>query len=497
MATTASLQGTAVPLQFQEALARYETGERESLLGGIEAGLRVAAHDARLWHLRGLILRELERYEEALPALQRAAQLAPGSFNIAHALARATYEAGLPSVDAYAAALRLAPGNPELLLGLAAALAAEGRIGDAIAGLERAISVGPQWVEGHETLAHLRWTEGERSGFARSFDSALAAMPGNIDLRRQQIITLVHAEHWDDVMAAISAGRQAIGDDPVFDANEAAVYSERGEPERAEPLFAALANLPDATVQLRHVRNLLRLGRADQASALIDSWLATPDAFLFWPYASIAWRLTADPRHEWLERDPRLVGVYDIASRLPPLDELAETLRGLHVTRGEHLDQSVRGGTQTNGNLFHRIDPVITRVRDTIREVVAEHVAQLPPPDPTHPLLAPARDRPIRFAGAWSVRLSGGGYHANHVHPMGWISSALYVVLPPDLGEGDSGFLTLGEPQAQLGLDLPAMRLVEPKPGRLALFPSWMWHGTRPFGTGERMTIAFDVAVPG
>jgi len=36
--------------------------------------------------------------------------------------------------------------------------------------------------------------------------------------------------------------------------------------------------------------------------------------------------------------------------------------------------------------------------------------------------------------------------------------------------------------------------VVEPKPCRLALFPSWMWHGTRPFGEGERMTVAFDVA---
>jgi len=77
---------------------------------------------------------------------------------------------------------------------------------------------------------------------------------------------------------------------------------------------------------------------------------------------------------------------------------------------------------------------------------------------------------------------------------MGWLSSALYIVLPPDLGQDDAGWLTLGEPQAQLGLDLPPFRIVEPKPGRLALFPSWMWHGTRPFGEGERMTVAFDVA---
>jgi uncharacterized protein (TIGR02466 family) len=126
---------------------------------------------------------------------------------------------------------------------------------------------------------------------------------------------------------------------------------------------------------------------------------------------------------------------------------------------------------------------------------VLEHSAQLPASDPRHPLL---RDRPrkISFSGAWSVRLQAGGSHANHVHPMGWLSSAFYVVLPPDLGRDEAGLLTLGEPQAQLRLAVPPHRLVQPKPGRLALFPSWMWHGTRPFGEGERMTVAFDVARP-
>lgn len=28
---------------------------------------------------------------------------------------------------------------------------------------------------------------------------------------------------------------------------------------------------------------------------------------------------------------------------------------------------------------------------------------------------------------------------------------------------------------------------------RLVLFPSYMFHGTRPFGKGERLTVAFDV----
>jgi hypothetical protein len=35
---------------------------------------------------------------------------------------------------------------------------------------------------------------------------------------------------------------------------------------------------------------------------------------------------------------------------------------------------------------------------------------------------------------------------------------------------------------------------VQPRPGRLVLFPSYMWHGTMPIeGEAPRMTIAFDM----
>jgi hypothetical protein len=71
----------------------------------------------------------------------------------------------------------------------------------------------------------------------------------------------------------------------------------------------------------------------------------------------------------------------------------------------------------------------------------------------------------------------------------------LYIVLPPDLGDKEAGYLALGDPNApSFKIDLPALRTIEPKPGRLVLFPSYMWHGTLPFGEGERMSVAFDVA---
>jgi hypothetical protein len=81
---------------------------------------------------------------------------------------------------------------------------------------------------------------------------------------------------------------------------------------------------------------------------------------------------------------------------------------------------------------------------------------------------------------------------------MGWISSALYVSLPDasQLGAPPAGWISFGRPPQGLGLDVPAYGQVEPKPGRLVLFPSTLWHQTLPFDDGERLVIAFDVMRP-
>ena len=206
--------------------------------------------------------------------------------------------------------------------------------------------------------------------------------------------------------------------------------------------------------------------------------------------------MLGDPRWEWLEGDPSFIGVYDIAASIPELSGLADRLRSLHQVTDAPIDQSLRGGTQTQGNLLLPLREDLVDLRQAIIAAVERHVAQLPPPRPIHPLLVERRS-PIAFSGSWSVRLTRGGRHIQHFHPAGWISSALYIALPAEAqrGDGEAGWLSLGEPP-DLGTGLPPLRVVEPKPGRLVLFPSTMWHGTRPFDGGERLTVAFDVKRP-
>ena len=492
----AAASGTADAI-LRAGAAALQAGSYAEAVEPVRNALRHHGANARLWHLLGLIHRNLDDLEPSVKAFAKAAELAPEDAMIAHAHACVRYEAGLPAVSHFERARRFAPSDRSILLQHSAAMVAEGRSEAAIVAIDEELARNPLWLKGHAALARLRWSYGDHDNFVSSFDRAVLQAPNDIGLWRAYIDELIKANLFEAALDVVERARSAAGDHPTFDSTEAISQSELGQSEAADALFQRLGVI-DSSLIAHRLRFLLRAGRIDEAVRYGEQHVSGDSTNQVMPYLSLAWRLTGNPRWEWLEGDPRFVGVYDIADRLPPLDALAQRLRTIHRTVRQPFDQSLRGGTQTEDHLLPRIEPEIRALRRAIVETVREHIDQLPPPQPGHPLLVEKRS-PIGFAGSWSVRLTGGGRHINHVHPSGWISSALYVALPDERelgGDDKAGWLTLGE-ATELGLDLPPIRTIEPRPGRLVLFPSTMWHGTRPFEAGERLTVAFDVKLSG
>jgi tetratricopeptide (TPR) repeat protein len=453
---------------------------------------------ARLWQWKGLLERSIDEHERALDSFAEAARLDPTDVSIAHGRARVAMEAGLDAQDLYRQARALGPQNGQILIGLAAAMAAAGHAEQAVEVLQKGVESSPMWLEGQAQLAQFVATSGRPDEATASLEKALASQPGSAPLWETLLNVQLRRGAYQALSEIVDRAEAAGARSPEFIIYRGIHAAECDPAIFPAALFPSAPAKIDAALARWRIRHLLRLGAIDAVLPLIDRELDRDQSGEIWAYASTAWRLAEDDRWKWLEGDPRLVSVSDISDLLPPLATLAPTLRDLHKARGEYLDQSVRGGTQTDGPLFSRIDPVIRQLRQAIVTAVEKHVAQLPPHDSRHPTLRHRRDRRVRFSGSWSVRLRSGGHHANHVHPQGWISSALYIALPPKGLEDaeDAGWLTLGKPDELLGIDLPPWRKIEPAPARLVLFPSIMWHGTVPFQEGERMTVAFDVAPP-
>ena len=480
------------------ALALRDAGHADAALVGIQGALSAYPENPRLWQAAGTIYRSLERSADAIAAFQRASTLAPDDVRAMHGVAQASLEAGRPASSLFSHLQKISPGDGAIALGRSAAQLAEGDGATAVSDLERLVIANPLWTEGQAGLARLRWQLGDGKRFADSFRRALATHPREIGLWTGLISLLIEIERFDAAAAVVVEAHAATHGDAALLPLAAVCASETGDIVSADAIFAALSASRDLGIAEQHVRHLLRCGRPDAAATRIEPLLDDPQASRLWPYASLAWRLTDDRRTDWLEGDPALVGTYELGLSAADLVGLAGRLRALHVARRDPLGQSVRGGTQTDGPLFAHEAPEIRQLRAAVVDAVERHIAAMGTVDPRHPTRRNIGKR-FRFAGSWSVRLTGAGHHSSHIHPQGWLSSACYIALPPQdlMGPEPAGWLQLGQPPSSLGLDLQPYRRIAPAAGRLILFPSTMWHGTAPIAAGERLTVAFDVAAIG
>jgi uncharacterized protein (TIGR02466 family) len=110
-------------------------------------------------------------------------------------------------------------------------------------------------------------------------------------------------------------------------------------------------------------------------------------------------------------------------------------------------------------------------------------------------------DRKPRLDSLWANLLKSGGHHSGHMHPNSIISGTLYVEVPAVSGsirfEDPRLPLMMSAPQRQKDApeELQSFATVEPRPGLLLIWESWLRHEVLPgAGRGERLSISFNFA---
>lgn len=528
---------------YATMLRKY--GRLDEALSALQKATEVAPSHARAWIDLGVTALGLGKYEQARVSLARGLELQPDSALAWHALGNAQ-RAG-DDLDAAESAFRkavsLAPeyatawanlgavtrllgrsdeavvcfqraqqtgyASPELANVLAGTLRDGGRPSEAVKQVKQLINAHPDFAPGYLTFAHILWENSDASNAGEATAMLCAAVqnrPGNRELRLTYARFLLAARQPEEALEQIRILRAA-DDDPQLVLLEANTLEALDRTPQSGALYEQLRPVlgqSDATYLNAHARHLLRVG--DWHAAAATATAATrlnPSDQEAWAYLGTAWRLLNDPREYWLCDYERLVGLVEVE---PPagfnsmadfLAALSSTLEPLHQATREPVQQSLRGGSQTSGRLFGRRDPMLEATREVLVRAIEGWVRQLPQ-DVSHPCLA--RKAPsIRMSGSWSVRLWSSGNHVNHFHPDGWLSSAFYVSLPSSVAtpsdvDSSAGCIQFGQPPVEMGLDLPPRRVIRPEAGRLALFPSYMWHGTVPFEDQQpRLTIACDM----
>lgn len=467
-------------------------GRAAALLAPLETA---AAGNAGYWRVRADSERQAGRYREASASMARAVALDPAGPRTARSRARIALERSDPEAVLHCErALTLNPGDPQLLFDYAQALALAGRPAEALECTSTLVTHVPGWTDALGLHAALRWGAGDRDDFADHF-ARVAAMPD-----AGPAIWLAWCDVLDGVdrhaqsAAVLARARGKWPDDPDLALAEAVALGEAGEPAKAQEVLGRFASLTSADWATARGRNWLRLGEPQRAEAELAGVLAKrPDDVAAWSLIDLAWRLSGDPRHEWLHGQEGLVQQIALPLEASERADILALLNDLHRHSAWPIGQSVKRGSQTKGALFARMEPELARLEQALHEAMAEYRAGLPPHDGTHPLLA-RRDDPWAISGSWSIRLDGEGHHASHIHPAGLLSSASYWLVPEEVdASGGPGWLELGNPPKGLAEGLASLHAIRPQPFTLELFPSTLYHGTRPITRGTRMTVAFDV----
>jgi tetratricopeptide (TPR) repeat protein len=458
--------------------------------------------DVSLLTTYGAALKALERPEEAVEAYRRASLTAPtdsaARYNLASALGNARRFA--ESEAEVRAAMAMGLQAPEAWLVLGRALIGEMRFDDAEAALRESIARRPGYADAHAELAQLIWMRTEDLDAAgRELDRALADSPFDVGLGLARAKLLEYGRDPKTAYGSL-ADLLAMRTSDVTVQVAAALLALQFDPEvalsHAERAFELDPDNGPSAVALAQAN--LALGRAGPAARIAeDLGRAWPLDQLPVTLAATAWRMMNDPRYADLYDYDRLVRTYviDTPAGWPSLEaflaDLAVSLRSLQRLKAHPIGQSLRLGAQTGQFLALSEDPAIRAFFTALDAPIRAYIDVLAERDD---VLGRRVSDGYRFAGAWSVLLRPGGHHVDHIHPMGWISSAFHVELPEAVANGHQGWLKFGEPGLPTSPVLGPERFVRPRAGQLVLFPSYMWHGTVPFAGDEaRLTAAFDI----
>ena len=182
---------------------------------------------------------------------------------------------------------------------------------------------------------------------------------------------------------------------------------------------------------------------------------------------------------------PTIIYVKDL-----PNPEKLNSYLEKHIVEWSNQDKgvsktNVKGWhSQTDMNHKKEYDPLIQELFQMQNEIIQEEHLDIKP----------------RLGNMWANINPPGGYNNGHIHPNSLFSGAYYVKSQPN-----SGRLQVMDPRPGVQQVMPTRKkgklpkelwreaYYDPVPGRLIMFPSWMWHKVEPNKSNDiRISVSFN-----
>lgn len=480
-------------------------GRLQEALGVVAPLADSAQASGSILMLHGHALMASGRKDEAETVMRRWVQREPDERQAVLRLAAVLADNGKPeeAEGLIRAEVRRYGDSSDAAFVLGRALLGLSRFDEAETEFRKVVHAHPEHQIAHSNLMELVWMRtGDVHSASRAIDKALRAQPELRGLRITKARLLESAQLPREALAELEAGLATAATDAAllsaattvaldFDGDRAMHYAER--------LVALVPADRQAQVALGNAA--LATGKAELALQVADSLHRTdPNDGRALAMRGDALRMLGESRWRELHDLDQFVraDLIDVPEGWGSLAEyiaqLVDELKRSHVLHAHPIGNSLRGGSQVHLQPAASPFAAIRAFPQAIDGAIRRYMRAIGQGADAMRVRNTGR---YQLSGIWSVRLRPHGFHANHYHPEGWMSSACYLELPQAVRQGTGeGWLKFGEPAFPTRPQLTPEYFIKPEPGLLALFPSYMWHGTVPFGGSpdeSRLTVAFDV----
>ncbi len=395
---------------------------------------------------------------------------------------------------------------PETLVATARKLVSCRRFGKAVECLDRALELHPEASDWIRYRGEVLQIVARHEEALRDFERLLQMSPADAMAWQKLAHSLRSLGRIQEAETAYLEALKLAPDSVNSMADLGILYRDAGRHEEAlDWLSKAADQAPsDGSIHAMLGAALLAAGQAAKGRQSLEKALQlNPYDRTTLAYLYIAFCQTGDvlavstlTRPELLIRSFQRPGSASVPGRPDDLDQrLARHVREHPTLVYERSGNTTRGGAHT-GNLLEEAPGPVTELVDWIEDRARAYLNELPM-DGSHPYLAWKPDR--WDIDIWGIVIQAGGYQQSHIHRDGWISGVYYAVVPDSVqasaDDDPGGCLELGRPLEPFcgSTDFPTT-ILRPRPGRLNLFPSFVWHRTLPYDTDEeRICIAFDI----
>lgn len=499
-----ALKPNDCPALHRLSLILHDLGRTAEAESTVRSAIGHNERDPDGWSTLGYLLNRQSRFTEAEHALRQSLKLKPAQGVVEHnlALTLVSTDRAEDALESLERAAALGVRGFEWHVTYGRALMKLARFDEAMGAFTRAVSERPNDLDAHLILARLRRLRGDPHYEEAITRAAQGTTDSNLHCVESEILRRSHqlpaAE--DRIRAAI----ERLGRHPrLLNSLSQILLDQKRLKEAESTAMDAATVLPDDSPVVEHlVAVLLARGRPKDALPFIERWRTKKPLDQVWiAYQSSALRALGQADSATHNDYGQLVKLYDLSPPAGWTDiehfnaELKAALSPRLILDHAPFEQDPHSGRCTTDDLNWTRNPVIQAALKSCVDVLPVYLADIGL-DPVHPFMA-RNSGAAHIATARAFELRDGGYQRSHVPRHGWISAIYYVSVPDAVPEDDArdGWLKLGQ-MPHIDPSSAPECLVQPRPGRLVLFPTGFWRAMQPVTTAtSQLAISFE-AVP-